>query len=94
VRLRRSTALLLSAAGCASDKDGENSEMARHLPDTDIIISTPFHPAYVTRDLISKASACRPVACSCLARPPPDTHMRHPHRQCRAMLLSRGSLLR
>lgn len=31
--------------------------MARHLPDTDIIISTPFHPAYVTKDLISKASA-------------------------------------
>ena len=38
----------------AADKDGEQSEMARNLPDADIIISTPFHPAYVTRGLIEK----------------------------------------
>lgn len=31
--------------------------MARNLPDADIIISTPFHPAYVTRGLIEKACA-------------------------------------
>ena len=31
--------------------------MARNLPDADIIISTPFHPAYVTRGLIEKARA-------------------------------------
>ena len=40
-----------------ADKDGEHSEMARNLPDTDIIISTPFHPAYVTRGLIEKVRA-------------------------------------
>ncbi|KAK9826143.1 hypothetical protein WJX81_008585 [Elliptochloris bilobata] len=38
-----------------ADKDGEGSEMVRNLEDTDIIISTPFHPAYVTRELIEKA---------------------------------------
>ena len=44
----------------AVDKDGEKSELARHLPDTDIIISTPFHPAYVTKELIEKVSSpCR-----------------------------------
>jgi len=38
-----------------SDKDGPNSVFERELPDTDIIISQPFWPAYLTRDRIAKA---------------------------------------
>ncbi|KAJ7561092.1 hypothetical protein O6H91_03G013700 [Diphasiastrum complanatum] len=37
------------------DKDGPNSELERLLPDTDILITTPFHPGYVTADRIQKA---------------------------------------
>lgn len=38
-----------------SDKDGENSEFAKHLPTADIVISQPFWPAYITRERIAKA---------------------------------------
>ncbi|EJU04417.1 hypothetical protein DACRYDRAFT_76868 [Dacryopinax primogenitus] len=34
------------------DKEGPNSVFQRELPDTDILITTPFHPAYLTGDLI------------------------------------------
>ena len=32
-----------------SDKDGEDSEFDKELKDADVVISTPFHPAYLTR---------------------------------------------
>ena len=32
-----------------SDKDRENSDLDRELKDADIVISTPFHPAYITK---------------------------------------------
>ena len=32
-----------------ADKDGENSEMEKHLEDATIFISTPFHPGYLTK---------------------------------------------
>ena len=38
-----------------SDKDGPNSRLERELPDTDIVISQPFWPAYLTRERIAKA---------------------------------------
>lgn len=38
-----------------SDKEGENSELEKHIPDADVIISTPFHPAYITKERIQKA---------------------------------------
>lgn len=38
-----------------SDKDGENSEFDRHLPDADVVISQPFWPAYLTPERIAKA---------------------------------------
>jgi formate dehydrogenase len=38
-----------------SDKEGENSELEKHLEDADILISTPFHPAYLTKERIQKA---------------------------------------
>ena len=39
-----------------SDKDGEDSEFERYLPDADVIISQPFWPAYLTREQFAKAS--------------------------------------
>ncbi|TFY67723.1 hypothetical protein EVG20_g3851 [Dentipellis fragilis] len=38
-----------------SSKDGPNSEFEKHIEDADILITTPFHPGYLTRDLMNKA---------------------------------------
>ena len=38
-----------------SDKDGENSVFERELPTTEIVISQPFWPAYLTAARIAKA---------------------------------------
>jgi len=38
-----------------ADKEGENSVFERELPDTDIVISQPFWPAYLTAERIAKA---------------------------------------
>lgn len=38
-----------------SDKDGPNSRLEKELPDTDIIISQPFWPAYLTDERFNKA---------------------------------------
>jgi formate dehydrogenase len=38
-----------------SDKEGENNRLDKELPDTDILISTPFHPAYLTEERIKNA---------------------------------------
>ncbi|MCW2880844.1 MAG: NAD+-dependent formate dehydrogenase [Sphaerisporangium sp.] len=38
-----------------SDKDGENSEFDRELPDADVVISQPFWPAYLTAERIARA---------------------------------------
>src|SRR3984957_18961921 len=38
-----------------SDKDGPNSVFEKELPDTDIVISQPFWPAYLTADRIERA---------------------------------------
>ena len=49
----------LEAAGhtlvVTSDKDGPNSRLEKELPDTDVVISQPFWPAYMTRERIAKA---------------------------------------
>ncbi|KAI3990304.1 hypothetical protein MKX01_037643 [Papaver californicum] len=37
------------------DKEGPNSELEKHMPDLHVLISTPFHPAYVTAERIKKA---------------------------------------
>lgn len=39
-----------------SDKDGEDSEFERELPDADVVISQPFWPAYLTGERIAKAA--------------------------------------
>ena len=38
-----------------SDKDGPGSVFERELPDTEVVISQPFWPAYLTRERIAKA---------------------------------------
>lgn len=38
-----------------SDKDGPNSALERELVDADIVISQPFWPAYITKQLIAKS---------------------------------------
>jgi len=38
-----------------ADKDRENSEFDRNLPDADVVISQPFWPAYLTAERIAKA---------------------------------------
>lgn len=38
-----------------SDKEGENSEFQREVVDADVVISQPFWPAYLTRELVEKA---------------------------------------
>ncbi|XP_077244071.1 formate dehydrogenase, mitochondrial-like [Tasmannia lanceolata] len=37
------------------DKDGSDCELEKHIPDTHVLITTPFHPAYVTAERIKKA---------------------------------------
>ncbi|KHN23545.1 Formate dehydrogenase 1, mitochondrial [Glycine soja] len=37
------------------DKEGPDSELEKHIPDANVIISTPFHPAYITAERIKKA---------------------------------------
>src|SRR5438093_2779688 len=38
-----------------SDKDGADSVFERELPDTDVVISQPFWPAYLTAERIARA---------------------------------------
>ena len=38
-----------------SDKEGENSKFDQHLVDAEVIITTPFHPGYLTKERLAKA---------------------------------------
>jgi len=38
-----------------SDKDGSGCELEQHLPDTDIVMSQPFWPAYITKERMDMA---------------------------------------
>ncbi|KAK0550707.1 formate dehydrogenase (NAD+) [Tilletia horrida] len=38
-----------------SDKEGPNSEFAKEIKDSDVVISTPFHPIYLTKELLATA---------------------------------------
>lgn len=38
-----------------SDKEGENSTFDRELVDAEVIITTPFHPGYLTAERLAKA---------------------------------------
>ncbi|KAI0067821.1 NAD-dependent formate dehydrogenase [Artomyces pyxidatus] len=38
-----------------SSKEGPDSDFQKHIVDTDILITTPFHPGYLTREVMDKA---------------------------------------
>lgn len=38
-----------------SNKDGENSDFDKYLPEADVVISQPFWPAYLTKERLAKA---------------------------------------
>lgn len=37
------------------DKDGPNLTLDKHIVDADVVITTPFHPGYLTRERLQKA---------------------------------------
>lgn len=39
----------------SDDKEGPNSDLQKHIVDAEVVITTPFHPGYITRELIDKA---------------------------------------
>jgi formate dehydrogenase len=44
-----------------SDKDGPNSVFEKELPDTEVVISQPFWPAYMTKERFDKAKKLKLV---------------------------------
>jgi len=38
------------------DKEGPDSEFQKHIVDAEVLITTPFHPGYATREVIAKAN--------------------------------------
>ncbi|KAF5326210.1 hypothetical protein D9611_000343 [Ephemerocybe angulata] len=43
------------SSSVSSSKEGADSDFQKHLVDAEVLITTPFHPGYLTRDLIEKA---------------------------------------
>ncbi|KAF8348300.1 NAD-dependent formate dehydrogenase [Amanita rubescens] len=39
----------------SSSKEGPDSDFNKHIVDAEVLITTPFHPGYLTRDLVQKA---------------------------------------
>jgi len=39
----------------SSSKEGLDSDFQKHIVDAEVLITTPFHPGYLTRDLVEKA---------------------------------------
>ncbi|KZT71368.1 hypothetical protein DAEQUDRAFT_724337 [Daedalea quercina L-15889] len=39
----------------SDSKEGPNSDLAKHIVDAEVVITTPFHPGYLTRDLLNTA---------------------------------------
>jgi len=39
----------------SSSKEGPDSHFQKHIVDAEVLITTPFHPGYLTKDLIEKA---------------------------------------
>ncbi|KIL65926.1 hypothetical protein M378DRAFT_186288 [Amanita muscaria Koide BX008] len=39
----------------SSSKEGPDSDFQKHIVDAEVLITTPFHPGYLTRELVEKA---------------------------------------
>ncbi|EKM60236.1 uncharacterized protein PHACADRAFT_167648 [Phanerochaete carnosa HHB-10118-sp] len=46
----------------SDDKEGPDSFLHKHIIDADIVITTPFHPGYITKDLLDKAKNLKACA--------------------------------
>lgn len=40
---------------CRAEERHTSAELEKHLADAEIIISTPFHPAYLTKERLGRA---------------------------------------
>lgn len=38
-----------------ADKEGEGSEFRKHIVDAEVLITTPFHPGYLTKEIMATA---------------------------------------
>ncbi|KAF9813030.1 hypothetical protein IEO21_05816 [Rhodonia placenta] len=39
----------------SDSKEGPDSDLYKHITDAEVVITTPFHPGYITRDLLKRA---------------------------------------
>lgn len=46
--------IIILAVQVSSDKEGPDSVFQKNIVDADVLITTPFHPGYLTADLIDK----------------------------------------
>lgn len=40
----------------ADSKEGADSDLDKYLPEADVVITTPFHPGYLSSERLSKAN--------------------------------------
>lgn len=38
-----------------SDKEGPNSQFSQHIKDAEVLVTTPFHPGYATKEILATA---------------------------------------
>ncbi len=62
-----------------SDKDTPNSEADKHLPDTDIVISQPFWPFYLTPERFAKAKKLKLAVTAGVGSDHTDLDSAHKH---------------
>ena len=41
---------------CADSKEGSDSDLDKYLPEADVVITTPFHPGYLSQERLAKAN--------------------------------------
>ena len=40
----------------ADSKEGSDSDLDKYLPEADVVITTPFHPGYLSQERLAKAN--------------------------------------
>lgn len=63
-----------------SDKEGPDSDFQREIVDTDILITTPFHPGYATREVIEKAKNLKACITAGVGSDHIDLHAANEHK--------------
>lgn len=74
-----------------SDKEGENSVFEKNLPDADIVVTTPFHPGYLTAKRIAKAKKLKLVVVAGVGSDHIDLDYIHQHKLKISVLEVTGS---